>query len=65
MKLGKISLQKNIDNIDKESYERNRLDMSDETYQIGENEDRLTDGIEVLEMRKLSSQKNIDNIGKI
>ena len=57
-------MQKNIDNIDKEFYERNKLDMSDETYQIGENEDILIEGIEVLEMRKLSSQKNIDYVEK-
>ena len=35
----------------------------DGRYQIGENEeDSLTDDIEVLKLRKLSSQKNIDNI---
>ena len=29
-KLGKLSSKKNDDNIDKEYYERNRMDMSDE-----------------------------------
>ena len=38
---------------------------SDERDQIGENdEDRLTDGIKILKMGKLSSQKNINNIDK-
>ena len=41
LKLGKFSSQKNTDNIEKESYERNRIDMiydkeSDERDQIGE-----------------------------
>ena len=59
-----------IENITKQSYESNQIDISDdkdsdERDQIGENdEDRLTDHMEVLEQGKLSSQKNIDNIEK-
>ena len=68
LKLGKFSLQKNIDNIEKEYDERDRMDMSDEKYsdereQISKNyEERVTDDIEVLKLGKLSSKQNIDNI---
>ena len=38
---------------------------SDERYQIGVNdEERVTDDIEVIKLGKLSSQKNIDIIEK-
>ena len=38
---------------------------SDEIYQISKNdEEKVTEYIEVLKLRKLSSQKNIDNIEK-
>ena len=68
LKLGKLSLQKNIDSIEKESNERNWMDMSDdkdsdERYQISKKyEEKLTDDIEVLKLGKLSSQKNRDTI---
>ena len=70
LKLGKLSLQKNIDNIEKSCGESNCIDISDdkdsdEIDKIGVNdEERLNDDIEVLELVKLSSQKNIDNIEK-
>ena len=39
---------------------------SDERYQIGKNyEEKVTEDIELLKLRKLNSQKNIDNIEKI
>ena len=59
-----------IDNIDTEYDERNWIDMIDnketgERDHIGENdEERLTDDIDLLKMGKLISQKNIDNIDK-
>ena len=70
LKLGKLGSQENIDNVEKEHGERNWIDMSsekesDERDKIGQNDEyRLTDDIEFLELVKLSSQKNIDNIGK-
>ena len=63
LKLRKLSLQKNIDYLEKESDERNRMDMSDdrksdEKYQIGKNdEEKVNEDIEVLKMGKLSLQK--------
>ena len=54
LKMGKLSSQKNIDNIEKESDERNRMDMSDdkdsdERDQLDKNdEERATNDIEVL-----------------
>ena len=62
--------KKNYDNIEKESDEMNRMDMSDdkdsdEIYQIDKNyEEILTNDIEVLKLGKLGSQKNIDSIKK-
>ena len=59
MKLGKLISQKNIDNIEKESCERNQMDISDgkdsnERYHISKNyEEILTDDIEVFKMGKL------------
>ena len=53
-KLGNLSSNKNDDNIDKQSDERNRMDMCgdknfDEKYQIDKNdEERVTNDIEVL-----------------
>ena len=70
LKLRKFISMIDIENITKQSYESNQIDISDdkdsdERDQIGENdEDRLTDHMEVLEQGKLSSQKNIDNIEK-
>ena len=61
--LKKLSSQKNIDNIEKEYDERNRMDMSDdkecdEIYQIGENdEEMVTDDIEVLKLGKWLRRK--------
>ena len=57
LKLGKLSSQKNVDNLEKEYDERNRVYMrdgkeSDERDQISKNyEERVTDDIEVLKMR--------------
>ena len=70
LKLGKLSLQKKIDNIEKYSDEIKQMDMSDdkesdERDQISENdEERLNKDIEVLQLVKLSSKKNDDNIEK-
>ena len=68
--LGKLSSQKNIDNIEKQSDEINCMDISNnkEYYErdhIGENDEKsVTNDIEVLKLGKLISQKNIDNIEK-
>ena len=70
LKLVKLSSQKNVDNIEKESDERNRVDMSDdkdsdERYQISKNDEkRVTGDIEVLKLGKNISKKNDDNIEK-
>ena len=70
LKLVKLSLQKNIDNIEKYYYEENWMDMIDnkgsyERDQISKNdEERVTDDIEVLKLGKMSSKKNDDNIEK-
>ena len=70
LKLGKLSSQKNIDNIEKESDEINWMDMSDDEYSneryhiIKHNEEIVTDDIEVFNMVELSSKKNDDNIEK-
>ena len=70
LKLGKLSLQKNIDNIEKAYDDRNWMDMSDdnesdERDQISKNdEEKVTDDIEVLKLGKLSSKKNDENIEK-
>ena len=59
-----------MDNIEKESDERNRMDMIygneyDERYQISKNyEEIVTVDIVVFKLRKLSSKKNDDNIEK-
>ena len=43
----------------------NDVKVSDERYQICKNdEEKVTDDIEVLKLGILSSQKNIDNIEK-
>ena len=63
LKLGKLSSHKNIDSIEKYFYEGNCMDMSDdkdsyERYQISKNdEEKVTDVIEVLKLGRLSSQK--------
>ena len=70
LKLRKLSSQKNIDDLEKESDERYQMDMIDdkeydERYQTNNNdEETVTENIEVLKLVKLSSQKNIDNIEK-
>ena len=68
LKLWKLSLQKHIDNIDKESDEINLIDMSD--YKDSDERDHksknveeiVTEYIEVFKLGKLSSNKNDDNI---
>ena len=70
LKLGKLSTQKNIDNVQKESDENNWMDMSDDKKydkrdQISTNDEIIVaDVIEVLKQGKLSTQKNIDNVDK-
>ena len=70
LKLGKMSWQKNIDNIGKESDERYRMDMrddkdSDERDQINKNDEEIvTDDIEVLKLGNWSSRENYDDIEK-
>ena len=70
LKLGKLSPQKNIDNIEKAYDDRNWMGMSDdnesdERDQISKNdEEKVTDDIEVLKLGKLSSKKNDENIEK-
>ena len=70
MKLIKFSSERYIDNVEKEYDERNWIDKSDEKdsderYQMGENDEEIvTDDIEVLKLVKFSLQKNIDNIEK-
>ena len=70
LKLVKLSSQKHIKNIEKESDERNSMDMIDDKEpdkrdQICAHvEERVTDDIEVLKLKKLSAQKNLDNIEK-
>ena len=70
LKLGKVILHKNIGNIEKYYVESNQMDNSDdkdsdERYQISKNdEESVTDVIEVLKMGKLSSQKNIEIVEK-
>ena len=70
LKLRKLSSQKNINNIEKEYDEINRMDMSDENDSderdkiIKNNEERATDDIEVFKLGKLSSKKNDDSIEK-
>ena len=60
LKLRKLSSQKNIDYIEKESDEINHTDMSDdkeydERDQISKNyEEKVTEDIEVLKLGKLS-----------
>ena len=67
-KLGKLSLHKNIDNIEIETAERKKMDMSDDKEsdgwdQISKNDGEIvTDDIEVLKMEKLGSKENDDNI---
>ena len=69
-KLGKLSSQKNIDNVGKESDGSNCMDISDYKYSdeidhMGKNdEETVTEVIEVLKLGKFSSQKNIDNVEK-
>ena len=70
LKLGKLSSQKNIDNIEKYYDEKNQMGTSndkeyDKRYQIGKIENKkVTEDIQVLKLGKLSSQKYIDNIEK-
>ena len=70
LKLRKFISKIYIDNFDKESDEINWIDISDdkesdERYHIGENdEERVTDDIEVLKPGTLSLQKNMDNLEK-
>ena len=70
LKLGKLSTQKNIDNVQKESDENNWMDMSDDKKydkrdQTSTNDEIIVaDVIEVLKQGKLSTQKNIDNVDK-
>ena len=70
LKLGELSPQKNMDNIEKYSDEIDRIDISDdekygERDDISKNyEEKVTEDIEVLKLGKLSSQKNIDNVDK-
>ena len=68
IQLGKLTSQRDIENIYKEPDERNRIDMIDykesgEIKNIGENDrDRSTDDIEVLKLVTLSSKRDIYNI---
>ena len=70
LELGKLSLQKNIDNIENYYDESNRINMSDDNisyerdHMSKNDEETMTDVIEVLKLGKLSSQKNIDNVEK-
>ena len=70
MQLENLRSQINIENIDKQYDERNRIKMidenvSDEINQIGENdEDRSTDYIEVMKLGTLCSKREIYNIEK-
>ena len=70
LKLGKLSPQKKMDYIGKKYDEINQIYMSDyresdERDQISKNdEERVTEDIEVLKLGKFSLQKNIDNIEK-
>ena len=70
LKLRKLSSQKNLDYLEKESDKINQMDMSDdkesdEREHISKNdEEKVTEDIEVLKLGKLSLQKNIDNIEK-
>ena len=63
LKLGKLSSDKNDDNIEKESDEINWMDMSDkkdsdERYQIDKNyEERVTNNIELLKLGNLVRRK--------
>ena len=69
-KLVKLNSKKNYDNIEKEYYERNWIDMSDDKYpdeidQIDKNnEERVTNDIDVLKLGNFGSKKNADNIEK-
>ena len=62
-KLGKLNSKRYIDKIDKESDERNQMNIiydkeSVERYQIGKNyEYRLTDNIDFLKLRTLIPEK--------
>ena len=70
LKLGKLSLQKNIYNIEKYYDESNWMNMNDGkesdeiNHIIKNNEETVTCIIEVLELVKLSEQKYIDNVEK-
>ena len=63
MQLEKLRPQKNIENNDKKSNERYKINMIDEKYsdgrdQISKNdEERVTDDIEFFKLAKLSSKK--------
>ena len=70
LKLGKLSSQRNIDNINKEYFEINLMNISDdkdsdERDRISENDGKIvTDDMKVLKLGKLSSWENIENIEK-
>ena len=70
MQLENFRPQRNMENIDKQSDERNQINMIDDREyddidKIGRNEDEtLNTDTEVLKLGKFSSQKNIDNIDK-
>ena len=67
LKLGRLSFHKNIGNIEKESDERNCMDMSDdkdynERDQISKNyEEKVNSDIEVFKLGKLISMKILRN----
>ena len=66
----KLSSQKNIDYLEKEYDEINQMDVSDDKesdereHISKDDEEKVTEDIEVLKLGKLSSQKNMDNIEK-
>ena len=70
LKLGKLSSQKNLGNIEKYCDKIIWMDISDdmksnERNQISKNDKvKVSDVIELLKLRKLILQKNIDNVEK-
>ena len=70
LKLGKLSSQKNDDNIEKYYDERNWIDMSDdrdsdERCQIDKNDEEIVpNDIKLLKLGNFGSQKNTNNIGR-
>ena len=69
-KLGKFSSKKGNENIEKEYDERNWMDVSDDKdsggrYQMDKNDEEwVTNDIEVLKLVNFGSQKNRDNTEK-